>query len=75
MGLTCFTKEQIQELRNMFSKETTVKLICSTDETMQDRLGMCMTVEYVDDIGQLHGRWEDGSSLAINLETDTLVKV
>ena len=33
------------------------------------------TVTHVDDAGQIHMRWENGSSLALNVEVDTFKKI
>ena len=32
-------------------------------------------VEFVDDAGQIHVNWENGSSLALNIDEDTFTKV
>lgn len=32
--------------------------------------GLIGKVEYVDDIGQIHVQWENGSSLALNADID-----
>ncbi|MBQ7498892.1 MAG: DUF4314 domain-containing protein [Selenomonas sp.] len=41
--------------------------ICEAATRMK---GVCGTVVAVDDIGQLHVDWDNGSSLAINPEVD-----
>ncbi len=33
--------------------------------------GLAGTVQFVDDIGQIHVKWENGRSLALNVEKDT----
>ena len=33
--------------------------------------GLKGTVKHVDDIGQIHVRWENGSGLALNLDVDS----
>ena len=40
------------------------------DEAATRMKGVCGTVVAVDDIGQLHVDWDNGSSLAINPEVD-----
>ena len=35
--------------------------------------GLAGTVQFVDDIGQIHVQWENGRSLALNAETDRFV--
>jgi len=37
--------------------------------------GLKGTVTHVDDAGQIHMRWENGSSLALNVEVDTFKKI
>lgn len=37
--------------------------------------GLKGTVKFVDDAGQIHMRWENGSSLALNINKDTFEKV
>ena len=34
------------------------------------KVGLAGTVQFVDDIGQIHVQWENGRSLALNAETD-----
>ena len=41
------------------------------DEAATRMKGVCGTVVSVDDIGQLHVAWDNGSSLAINPEVDS----
>ena len=40
------------------------------DESARHMVGVCGTVESVDNAGQLHVKWDNGSTLAINPEVD-----
>lgn len=40
------------------------------DESARRMVGVCGTVESVDDAYQLHVKWDNGSTLALNLECD-----
>ena len=40
------------------------------DESARRMVGVCGTVESVDDAGQLHVKWDNGSTLALNPECD-----
>ena len=33
------------------------------------------TIDYIDDIGQLHMKWDNGRTLAINLDVDSIKKL
>ena len=35
----------------------------------------CGTIDYIDDIGQLHMKWDNGRTLAVNLDVDIIEKV
>lgn len=41
-----------------------------TDEAARRMVGVCGTVESVDDACQLHVKWDNGSTLALNPEVD-----
>lgn len=38
-------------------------------------VGTCGTIDYIDDIGQLHMKWDNGRSLAVNLDVDVIEKI
>lgn len=37
--------------------------------------GTCGTIDYIDDIGQLHMKWDNGRTLAVNLDEDVIKKI
>jgi len=41
-----------------------------TDEAARCMVGVCGTVEFIDDACQLHVKWDNGSTLALNPECD-----
>ena len=41
------------------------------DTSAQALRGMCGTVQFVDDWGQIHVKWDNGSTLALNPKTDS----
>lgn len=40
------------------------------DEAARQMKGVCGTVEFVDDVCQLHVKWDNGSTLALNPDVD-----
>ena len=34
--------------------------------------GTCGTIDCIDDIGQLHMKWDNGRTLAVNLDEDSI---
>lgn len=60
--------KEIEELRNLYKKGTKIKLIKMYGENM--KTGMIGIVDFVDDIGQIHMNWDNGSSLALNDKID-----
>ena len=40
------------------------------DEAARQMKGICGTVESVDDAGQIHVKWDNGSTLALNPDVD-----
>ena len=37
--------------------------------------GTKRTIDYIDDIGQLHMKWDNGRTLAVNLDLDSVRKI
>lgn len=63
------TKEEILGIKEVFKEGMGVYLYEMQGEpNMFDLKG---EVLYVDDIGQVHVRWENGSSLALNVNCDS----
>ncbi|MCM1226007.1 MAG: DUF4314 domain-containing protein [Clostridium sp.] len=57
-------KEQINTLRQKYPTGTTVQLISMEDEQAPP-VGTIGEVTFVDDIGSVHVKWQNGSSLAV----------
>lgn len=64
--------EQIKFLKETYQPGTSIRLI-SMDKEPQMPSGMMGVATFVDDIGQIHARWNNGSSLALNCEVDAFV--
>lgn len=63
------TREEILGIKEVFKEGMGVYLYEMQGEpNMFDLKG---EVLYVDDIGQVHVRWENGSSLALNIDCDS----
>lgn len=45
------------------------------DDPFAPPSGTIGTVTWVDDIGQIHVKWENGSSLALNVKLDSFSKI
>lgn len=63
------TREEIQVIKNKYKKGTKVKLIKMYD-LQAPPPGTKGIVEFIDDIGQIHIRWNNGSSLALVVDVD-----
>lgn len=62
-------REEIERIKEMYPKGTQLRLYCMEGEQSVPP-GSKGVVDYVDDIGQIHMKWENGSSLALNVEED-----
>lgn len=62
-------REQIERLKETYPTGTPIELSEMAGEP-QMKKGLKGTVTKVDDAGQIHVRWENGSSLALNAEQD-----
>ena len=64
-------REEVERIKEKYSKGTPICLYSMEGEhTVQP--GSRGVVDHVDDIGQIHMKWENGSSLALNVEKDRL---
>lgn len=64
----------VEKLREMYPEGTKIILQEMQGESQMAK-GLNGTVTHVDDAGQIHMRWENGSSLALNVEVDTFKKI
>ena len=65
---------KLKEIREMYPEGTQIVLTEMAGES-QMPYGLKGTVKFVDDAGQIHMSWENGSSLALNIHEDTFGKV
>lgn len=65
---------KLKEIREMYPEGTQIVLTEMAGES-QMPYGLKGTVKFVDDAGQIHMKWENGSSLALNINEDTFEKV
>ena len=59
----------VNEIREMYPKDTRLILKEMANEP-QMKEGLKGSVDHVDDSGQIHMKWENGSSLALNIDED-----
>lgn len=64
----------INQIKIMHRKGDKVRLIQMKNEPQMPN-GLIGKVQKVDDIGQIHVQWKNGSSLALNLGEDDFVKL
>lgn len=64
----------VNEIREMYPEGTQIVLTEMRGEN-QMPYGLKGSVKFVDDAGQIHMKWENGSSLALNINEDTFEKV
>ena len=62
--------EKIERIKNRYPKGTQIELTSMKGEP-QMPVGLKGVVDMVDDIGQIHVDWENGSSLALNVDEDS----
>ena len=73
-GMFIYRKEKIKRIKEQYPKGTKVCLEHMEGEA-QLPAGLKGTVQFVDDIGQIHVRWENRSSLALHEEVDSFHKI
>lgn len=62
-------REDVKDLKKKYKEGMKVELYNMAGEDMP--IGLEGTVKLVDDIGQIHVKWDNGSTLALNAELDT----
>ena len=68
------TQKQVELLRQRYPKGTRLKLISMEDPHGVPE-GTVGAVDFIDDAGQIHMKWETGSCLALIPEVDRFQKV
>ena len=64
-------KEYIEQLRKKYPIGTKIQLISMRDEKYPVLPGTVGEVTHIDDVGSIHMKWENGSSLSIIPEVDS----
>lgn len=67
-------EEEVKKLREEYPAGTKVKLI-QMDDSQAPEIGTLGTVLSVDDVGTIHVRWANGSSLGVVYGIDSCEKV
>lgn len=62
----------IEQLKTKYKKGVRVKLISMEGEPQMPE-GLNGVVTLVDDMGQIHVEWENGSNLALNIDCDSFI--
>lgn len=62
-------REEVERIKEQYPKGTPIRLYSMEGEQTVP-LGSRGVVDHVDDIGQIHMKWENGSCLALNVEED-----
>lgn len=63
-------KSNLEELNKTYPIGSKIKLLEDMEDTQGIRAGQFGILEYIDDEGSLHMRWDNGSGLAIIPEID-----
>lgn len=69
-----YNAEKVKSLREQYPKGTRIELNSMQGETNMPQ-GLRGTVNFVDDGSQIHITWDNGRSLAINIEEDSFRKL
>ena len=64
----------VEQIKKIYKKGTKVELVRMADR-FAPSAGTKGVVICVDDIGTVHVAWEDGSSLGVCLEVDTIKRI
>ena len=68
-------KSNLEQLRKKYPVGTKLQLISMRNETYPVLPGTVGEVTHIDDVGSIHMRWENGSSLALIPEIDSFQTV
>ena len=60
---------KIENIKNTYTVGMRVELV-SMDDAQAPPSGTQGTISFVDDIGNIHVNWDNGSSLALNIDCD-----
>lgn len=67
--------EKAKMYKEMYPKGTRIELIYMDDPFTPVESGTKGTVEFVDDAGQIHMKWDNGRTLALVPEADEFKKI
>ena len=67
--------QKAQVYKDMYPKGTRIELINMDDPFAPVESGTKGTVEFVDDMGQIHMRWDNGRTLALIPGVDEFKKI
>lgn len=70
-----FSEEKVNKLRECYKKGCRIELVYTDDPYTKLVPGDKGTVKCVDDAGQIHISWDNGSSLAMIPEIDKIKKI
>ena len=66
---------EAQKYKDMYPKGTRIELISMDDQYAPIEPGTKGTVEFVDDMGQIHMKWDNGRTLALVPGEDSFRKI
>ena len=67
-------RKEVEKIKQMYPKGTKIEL-GYMDDFQAPPSGTVGEVTHVDDIGQIHVIWENGSTLALNTDVDSFHKI
>lgn len=69
--MSFLSSKEVETIRSLYPKGAIVRLIHMDDPYTKLTKGDLGTVAFVDDAGQIHVKWDRGSSLALDTKVDT----
>ena len=69
------SREVVMKAREEYIEGDRVRLIFTDDEYTELKSGDEGTVKYIDDVANIHIRWDNGSGLAMIYEKDIIQKI